>query len=293
MDKYVFVGNRKYILDEMIKSGLNICKILVMKNSYLHNVIKNSELKYEVVESKKHLLKTLENLEYDVLISNGCKYILPISKMKKALYINIHPSYLPDLKGMDPVNGALLFGRNAGATCHYMNDEIDSGDIISQVLIPNTNDLDAALLYQLCFQAEVEAFRLALQQNFTILMSQNVRTGVVYYTQNFDDRIINFEEDVSTLLRRVKAFGYQSKGCFFSCKGKTYKFFDATLLNNPFLVEYSKKFINNEIIFAYEDCIVFKKDEKLLKFSKVACDVVDIKPHDFIEKSSATPETIY
>lgn len=292
MDKYVFVGNRKYVLDEMIRSGLNVCKILVMKDSYLHNVIKKSNLDYVVVDSKNHLLKILQDVEYDALVSNGCKYILPISQMKKAKYINIHPSFLPDLKGMDPVNGALLFGRDAGATCHYMNDEIDAGDIISQVVIPNTEDLDAGLLFQLCFQAEVKAFKQALLNNFSILKKQDNRSDVIYYTQVLDDRIIKFDVDPQAILRRVKAYGYKSKGCFFSCNGKTIKFFDAAIINNPFLIEYSKDFIDNEVIFAYEDCIVFKKNDVIIKFSKIVSTISGIQPHDFIETCCHIPENM-
>ena len=48
--------------------------------------------------------------------------------MKKKKYVNIHPSFLPDLRGIDPVLGSILFKRDAGATCHIMSEKIDAGD---------------------------------------------------------------------------------------------------------------------------------------------------------------------
>jgi methionyl-tRNA formyltransferase len=284
--RYIFIGNRQYVLEEMLRLGLYVAKILVIKDSFLHRtLLKDQDYVYEVIHSKKQLLEILNSTDYDVLISNGCKYVLPISELKKAKYINIHPAYLPDLRGRDPVNAALLFGRDIGATCHYMNDGIDTGDIISQVLIPYTEDLDAALLFQLCFQAEVEAFRLAYNKEFSIKRAQPVREDSIYYTQKFQDRLIDFDEDVVTILRRIKAYGYQSKGCFFNCNGHTYKFFSGEKLHNDFLVQYSTNFSEREVIFAYEDCIVFKKDYEIIKFSRIEGNVIE--PHDIVETCSS------
>ena len=98
--KYVFVGNREYVLRRMIDMGLNIQAVFVMENSFLqHRLEKMHFIDYTVVAKKKRLLELLSSVDYDVLVSNGCKYILPINEMKDALYINIHPSHLPDLKG--------------------------------------------------------------------------------------------------------------------------------------------------------------------------------------------------
>jgi phosphoribosylglycinamide formyltransferase-1 len=47
--------------------------------------------------------------------------------------INIHPSLLPDYKGLDTHARALADGKNeAGCTVHYVVPEMDSGPIIVQ-----------------------------------------------------------------------------------------------------------------------------------------------------------------
>jgi methionyl-tRNA formyltransferase len=46
--------------------------------------------------------------------------------------LNIHPSLLPDAKGVDPVFQALLYGGPLGVTVHFMNTELDAGRILAQ-----------------------------------------------------------------------------------------------------------------------------------------------------------------
>jgi methionyl-tRNA formyltransferase len=47
--------------------------------------------------------------------------------------LNIHPSLLPDAKGVDPVFQSLLHGGPAlGVTVHFMNPEFDAGQILAQ-----------------------------------------------------------------------------------------------------------------------------------------------------------------
>jgi phosphoribosylglycinamide formyltransferase-1 len=51
--------------------------------------------------------------------------------------INIHPSLLPDFKGADAVGDALKAGaKKSGCTVHFVREEMDSGPIILQAVVP-------------------------------------------------------------------------------------------------------------------------------------------------------------
>jgi phosphoribosylglycinamide formyltransferase 1 len=51
--------------------------------------------------------------------------------------INIHPSLLPKYRGLDTHRRALEAGdTEAGATVHWVTEELDSGDIIDQIRVP-------------------------------------------------------------------------------------------------------------------------------------------------------------
>ncbi len=262
--KYVFVGNRRFVLECMIEKKLDIVQAFVVSRTHLERDIQNLKVPSTVVHSKSEFLSALESLEFDVLISNGCPYILPISKMKKRIYANIHPSFLPDLKGVDPVIGAILFQRDGGATCHLMNDQIDEGDIISQVKIPHTIDLDVSLMYQLSFVAEKQAFLQALKRKFLSTKKQTKKKNAIYYSRKPEDRTLSLELSTNELLNRVRAFNNKSQGCLLNHYQKTYRVHELRILKNPFLNKVAKNYKDLEVIFSYEDCLLFKRKKDLI-----------------------------
>ena len=275
--KYVFVGNRKYVLEEMIKNELNIEKIFVIKDSHLERDIQQMNFDYLLVNSKSELISLLEKTNFDILISNGCPYILPISKLKKSKYVNIHPSFLPDLKGVDPVIGSILFERDSGATCHYMNDEIDSGDNISRVKIDFSNDLDAGLLYHLSFLAEKQCFNEALRRNFETIKKQEENKDNIYYSRKESDKHITFNESNKKIISKVKAFNNKSQGAYFLLNDLKIKVFNAEILVNNFIYKNTENIVDMDIIFSYENTIIFKKDNEIMKFSQISVSADKIK----------------
>ena len=51
--------------------------------------------------------------------------------------INIHPSLLPDFKGLNAQEQALRAGvKTTGCTVHYVSPEVDAGEIIIQASVP-------------------------------------------------------------------------------------------------------------------------------------------------------------
>ena len=55
--------------------------------------------------------------------------------------INVHPSLLPKYKGLHAVEQAMGAGEEiTGCTVHYVNEELDAGDIIKQAKVPILED---------------------------------------------------------------------------------------------------------------------------------------------------------
>ena len=277
--KYVFVGNREYVLKEMIRMGLNITKVWVMENSFLHKKLLNDRfIEYSVVKSKKEFIEELIQTDFDVLVSNGCKYILPITELKERkvrtdiLFINVHPSCLPDLKGMDPINGACLFGRSGGATCHYMDDGIDTGSIISRIEIPYSSDIDAGLLFQLSFKAEVAVFRKAVSQDFKLLENVSIPEDTIYYSISTNDLVVDLSKGVDYLLRQSRAFGYGSKGVLIKIGGNEYKFYSAGEINNPYVTNLFKDIPDGQIGIAFEHTVIFRLNDRVVRLNQLSID---------------------
>ena len=269
----------------MIKKNLDV-DILVVKGTHLEREDFLNNYPHKIIASKEELLNHIEITDFDVLVSNGCPYIIPISKMKSGKYINIHPSYLPDLKGIDPAHGSILFKRDGGAACHVMTDEIDDGDIISRIKIPYSNDLDVSLLYQLGFIAEKEVFHEAFKKGFNSYLKQEKHDDLIYYSRRPEDKIITFNESNQEIESKIKAFNNYSQGCSFSYHGEVFKVYDLDFVSNSFLKKHALNFQNLKIILVYEDCIILKKDDELIKLGKVKGPLGIIKINSLINEKT-------
>lgn len=76
----------------------------------------------------------LEKLDVDLIVSYNYKY--KISKeviiYMKGNVVNLHISYLPWNKGVSPNVWSFLEDTPKGVTIHYIDETIDTGDIIAQ-----------------------------------------------------------------------------------------------------------------------------------------------------------------
>lgn len=85
------------------------------------------------------LYKRIQPYNVDLVVLAGFMRILTASFIEKwpDRIINIHPSLLPDYKGLHTHARALADGRtHAGCTVHYVIPEMDSGEIILQKKVP-------------------------------------------------------------------------------------------------------------------------------------------------------------
>lgn len=270
---YVFAGNRAFVLEQMLKLGLNIKEIWAVKGSYLQRYLDNKNMKYSLIENKADFLKDVEMTDFDFFISNGLPIILPAEHLRdiRKKFINIHPSLLPELRGRDPVPGALLFQKDSGATCHLMDEGIDTGPVISQIRIENTEDLEAGLLYQLSFMAEGEVFKMAYEREFMPMGVQDFAGRGSYYSFQKDDLRIDLErEDAKEIIAKVKAFASKSKGAFFEYAGRVYKCSNAQMIKNPYLLKKMDDEKNHSFVMMYEDKMIYKTDGEYIKLTVTA-----------------------
>lgn len=280
--RFLFVGNRGFVLHEMLALNLNVVDILAIKGSYLARELSGSDIEHRVINRKIELVERLANEDYDILISNGCPFIIPNEIFnKKQRFVNIHPSYLPDLRGKDPHPGAILMGRDSGATCHIMDAGIDTGPIISQVKIPYSQDLTVSLLYQLTFMAEKDAFNSALNCNFCPQQKQKETGGEIYYSVADSDKELDFTGSIDDVFRKIRAFSNASQGAKFSVKGQYFKTFDCEVVKNPYLLGRRNEFSENQIALVFESSIVLRKGLHFLHLKQVAGDIKAISPGDF------------
>jgi phosphoribosylglycinamide formyltransferase-1 len=86
-------------------------------------------------EWAEKLLASVQHHQPDLVVLAGFMRILPanfVSALKGKL-INTHPSLLPEFKGAHAVRDALAAGvTKTGVTIHYVDEGVDTGEIIVQ-----------------------------------------------------------------------------------------------------------------------------------------------------------------
>ena len=117
------------------------------KNAYALKRAKQSNIDTYIIESKdlndidKELSTVLENYEVDLIVLAGYLKMIGPKLIENYTIINTHPSLLPKYggKGMYGMNvhKAVVEAKEkfTGPTVHFVNNEYDRGEIISQTKI--------------------------------------------------------------------------------------------------------------------------------------------------------------
>lgn len=132
-----YVAETTHICDTIRKYGDAIVCIIMPKNRQIHE-----ELKVYAKNNNIPLLMHTKELippYADIGVSNGYSQIISpqLLKMFPKGIINIHGALLPQYRGGNVLNWVLVNGeKETGVTIHYMDEGIDTGDIIAQIKIP-------------------------------------------------------------------------------------------------------------------------------------------------------------
>lgn len=111
--------------------------------------VKAAALEYglPVYQPKKvrdpEFLETLKSLEPEVIVVVAFGQIIPQTILDLAPYgcINVHASLLPKYRGAAPIQWAVIDGEEvSGVTIMKMDAGLDTGDMISKVVVPITKE---------------------------------------------------------------------------------------------------------------------------------------------------------
>lgn len=281
MKKAFFVGNRVHAFNVLSNRQHDyiIVRIFVIENSPLHEFLKSRDYSFELIDeslaSKRRLFSAIRSAEFDIFISNGCPFLLPIEDLKNlkplSLFVNIHPTYLPELRGKTPLNGVIFFQYDyVGATCHYIEKGLDSGNIIFQKRIPIGKEIDQGLIYFISFRLEGKVFQEALtileDNDFKFSGTPQIGKGTHF---NRDPDLFKFDISSETdfsICRKVNAVGLPNQGAFLEAQNMKYKVYQCEIISNNYLLEEFTDTNPGTIIHEYGNFLIVKSKEGLLKF---------------------------
>lgn len=168
-------------LNKLSAKGINIVGVIppVKTDSTYNLMVQTAKslnlniINYEEKLNEPDFLEKIEALEADigVVASYNKKIPKELLKLTKDGFINLHPSKLPDYRGANPYSHVIINGEEESAiTLHFMDEEFDTGDIISQyifgidenetmgTLFYRTNEMCASMLFEALDYYETHEF---------------------------------------------------------------------------------------------------------------------------------------
>ena len=143
----VFISGKGSNLNNLIQQSRNYnfpvnIKLVISnkKNAYGLNFAKINSIPYIIINTKirnyeNKIIYNLKKYKITFICLAGYMKIISKSFLKKygKQIINIHPSLLPKFKGLNTFSRILKNKeKKTGCTVHYVNEKLDSGNIILQ-----------------------------------------------------------------------------------------------------------------------------------------------------------------
>lgn len=147
-------------------------------------------------------------------------YLLPQNVLDLAPFgaVNLHASLLPSYRGRAPLSWAILRGeREVGLTAHFVDDGVDSGDVIARrrVALAEHEDVGDALekLYPLAQELSHEVVR-AFRTETISRTPQAPGNWPIWPRRRAEDALIDWSGDAQSIVNLVRAVARPYTGAF-------------------------------------------------------------------------------
>lgn len=210
-------------LDELMRAGKNVVGIVPSPlNDPSYWSIKQHADYYKIPLInhnndflREDFLEQIRNLNPDIAIVASFNKKLPkeMYSIPRLGTINCHPSLLPDYRGGNPYFHVINNGeRETGVTYHYMDEDFDTGDIVSQIKVPiYPTDTMGILFNRLNFYSAkqyVAVINMFEENENPPRMEQpkegDFKSACKIYTER-GDNVINWDTDASSIEKFIRA----------------------------------------------------------------------------------------
>src|SRR6266566_1761194 len=178
----------------------------------------------------------IRDFDPDVIVVVAYGQILPrdVLEIPRLACLNLHASLLPCWRGAAPIQAAIAAGdRETGITVMYMDEGLDTGDILLQRKIAiASNETGGSLhdkLAQIAPEALAEAILLLDKEKAPRLSQENEFATYASKLERKHGRI-DWSESAETIERKIRAFDPRP-GAFMEIDHRHLKIFSATTAN--------------------------------------------------------------
>lgn len=251
--KIVFLGNHTvgvYVLKALLNcSSIKVIGVIAHPNDDEDGSVYESVYDFSIF-NKLNVIRSngkspvtfnfINQLQPDLIWITDFRYIIPESVIQLSLLgaVNIHPSLLPKYRGRAAINWALIYGEpEFGLTVHFVDNGVDTGDIISQISIPiyETDYIDDLLnrSYPLYYNITLEVINMFLSNSIKRVPQKGLYP--VFPKRTASDGRINWDLSKKQILNLIKAVSKPYPGAFTFINGNKLYIWKADIVNVPFI----------------------------------------------------------
>jgi len=184
----------------------------------------------------REAINQIRALAPDVIVVMAYGQILPraVLEIPKIACLNLHASLLPRWRGAAPIQAAIAAGdRETGMTVMYMDEGLDTGDILLQRKIDISPSETGATLHdrlaQIAPEALLESLRLLAAGNAPRI-PQDQALATYAPKLNREAGRLNWNESVEVIERKIRAYN-PWPGAFTEFSGRNLKIFAASIVD--------------------------------------------------------------
>jgi methionyl-tRNA formyltransferase len=194
----------------------------------------------EKTKTDEEIFNLIKSMCPDLILCLGWRRLIPKTIFEFPIHgtINFHDGLLPEYRGFAPVNWCIINDEKfSGITAHYLDDDVDTGDIILQEKVPINDDDTAKMVYEKLLE---------IYPNFLInlldkITSKNINKKIQNRLDGFTcsrrfphDGKINWNDDRKKIHNLIRALSYPYPNAFFISDDKKFFINKSCLLEEDF-----------------------------------------------------------
>jgi len=265
---------KRIIVDDTIEISF-----IVPRTDSTDDTLKNYSSEYNIPYHKG--IKVNSNEFYDLAKSYNCDLFVSMSfnqifknriiNLPPLKTINCHAGKLPFYRGRNILNWALINDeKEFGITVHYMDEGIDTGDIILQRTFPISDSDNYKTLLEIayieCANILYDAIKTVQKENFTPLKQNEIHpVGFYCGVRGPGDEIMNWNSTSREIFNFIRAI------CEPGPKATTYKNGVEVKINKARMIENAPKYINTagQIIGKTNEGFLVKTNDTFIEILEV------------------------
>jgi methionyl-tRNA formyltransferase len=185
--------------------------------------------------NNQDVVNTIRDADPDIIIScNWRTYLSPeILKIPKYKSLNIHEALLPKYGGFAPISWAIINGETeTGVTIHFMDEDIDVGDIVLQEKVKiDLEDTATDIYYKtLPFFADLPVKALDLIEKNRVIPKPQERSELTFFHKRYErDNLIDWEKSGTDIYNLIRAQSDPYPNAYTYYRGQKLKIKSASL----------------------------------------------------------------